>query len=88
MGTISDCLHLKVNLKKNTYLSLFVTLLPKIFKTFPTEEFFLFITGVNTTGAFKMALIGYSEAWGKLVHEKYLLSKISWHCPFKKFITF
>jgi hypothetical protein len=25
----------------------------------------------------------YSGAWGKLIHEKYLKSKISWHCPFK-----
>jgi hypothetical protein len=30
-----------------------------------------------------MALMGYSEAWGKLIHEKNLKSKISWHCPFK-----
>jgi hypothetical protein len=25
----------------------------------------------------------YSGAWGKLIHEKNLKSKISWHCPFK-----
>jgi hypothetical protein len=25
----------------------------------------------------------YSGAWGKLIHEKYLKSKISWLCPFK-----
>ncbi len=25
---------------------------------------------------------GYSGAWGKLIHEKNLTSKISWHCPF------
>ncbi len=23
-----------------------------------------------------------SGAWGKLIHEKILKSKISWHCPF------
>jgi hypothetical protein len=26
----------------------------------------------------------YSRAWGKLIHEKNLKSKISWHCPFKQ----
>jgi hypothetical protein len=25
----------------------------------------------------------YSGALGKLIHEKYLKSKLSWHCPFK-----
>jgi hypothetical protein len=25
----------------------------------------------------------YSGAWGKLINEKNLKSKISWHCPFK-----
>jgi hypothetical protein len=25
-----------------------------------------------------------SGAWGKLIHEKNLKSKISWRCPFKK----
>ncbi len=24
----------------------------------------------------------YSDAWGKLIHEKNQKSKISWHCPF------
>jgi hypothetical protein len=32
---------------------------------------------------FETALIGYSGAWGKLIHEKILKLKISWHCPFK-----
>ncbi len=27
--------------------------------------------------------MGYSGAGGKLIHEKNLKSKISWHCPFK-----
>jgi hypothetical protein len=31
---------------------------------------------------FEMALMGYSGALGKLIHEKNLKSKISWHCPF------
>ncbi len=25
----------------------------------------------------------YSDAWGKMIHEKNQKSKISWHCPFK-----
>jgi hypothetical protein len=25
----------------------------------------------------------YSGGWRKLIHEKYMKSKISWHCPFK-----
>jgi hypothetical protein len=32
---------------------------------------------------FETALMGYSGAWGELIHEKNLKSKISWHCPFK-----
>jgi hypothetical protein len=32
---------------------------------------------------FEMALLGYSGAWGKLIHEKNLKLKILWHCPFK-----
>ncbi len=27
--------------------------------------------------------MGCSRAWGKLIHEKNLKSKISWDCPFK-----
>jgi hypothetical protein len=27
--------------------------------------------------------MGYSVAWGELIHEKNLKSKISWHCPFE-----
>ncbi len=30
-----------------------------------------------------MAVMVYSDAWGKLIHEKNQKSKISWHCPFK-----
>jgi hypothetical protein len=32
---------------------------------------------------FEMALLVYSGAWRKLIHEKKQKSKISWHCPFK-----
>ncbi len=31
---------------------------------------------------FETALMVYSGAWGKLIHEKNQKSKISWHCPF------
>ncbi len=33
---------------------------------------------------FEMAVLVYSDAWGKLIHEKNQKSKISWHCPFNK----
>ncbi len=47
-----------------------------------------FVTGVNDTcgkflNKFETALTRYSGAWGKLIHEKNLKSKILWHCPFK-----
>ncbi len=32
---------------------------------------------------FETALMVYSGAWGKLIHEKNQKSKISGHCPFK-----
>ncbi len=33
---------------------------------------------------FETALLGYSGAWGKLIHERNLKSKIYRHCPFKR----
>jgi hypothetical protein len=30
---------------------------------------------------FEMAVMVYSGAWEKLIHEKNQKSKISWHCP-------
>jgi hypothetical protein len=32
---------------------------------------------------FETALVVYSGAWGKMIHEKNQKSKILWHCPFK-----
>ncbi len=32
---------------------------------------------------FEMNLMLFSWAWGKVIHEKILKQKISWHCPFK-----
>ncbi len=51
----------------------------KIIKTLLIEEFFhlhLEIISENFRKKFEMA-------WGKLIHEKYLNSKISWLCPLK-----
>ncbi len=31
----------------------------------------------------QMTLMLFSGAWGKMIHEKNLKQKISWHCPFK-----
>ncbi len=32
--------------------------------------------------------MGYSGAGGKLIHEKNQKQKISWHCPFKKKVSY
>jgi hypothetical protein len=32
---------------------------------------------------FEMILMLLSGAWGKVIHEKNLKQKISWHCPFE-----
>ncbi len=37
----------------------------------------------NFQNKFETALMGYSGAWEKLIYEKNLESKISWHCHFK-----
>ncbi len=34
---------------------------------------------------FETSLLGYLEVCGKLIHEKNLKSKISWHSPFKPY---
>ncbi len=55
-------------------------------------KIFLYATGVavgcenlrEISNKFHTVLMGYSVAGGKLIHEKNLKSKISWHCPFKK----
>ncbi len=35
---------------------------------------------------FEMALMVFSGAWGKLIHEKKQKLKIWWHCPFKIYL--
>jgi hypothetical protein len=63
----------------------------KIIKIFMIKHFF-YLPPVSTTPVvnlsgdyipdFVTALLGYSGAWGKLIQEKNLMLKISWHCPF------
>ncbi len=96
--------HRKVNLRKKIYLYVNSTTQRcpnKIFKTFLIEDFF-HLPPVSTTPA--MHLEQQISPWiftrirkspngilgglGKLIHEKKLKSKISWHCPFKAFSSF
>jgi hypothetical protein len=82
MGTISNCLHLKVNVKKKIVYIL--TLLPK---GVLMEDFFHLPESCEYlrefSKKFETVLMGYSGAGGKLIHEKNLTSKISWNCPLK-----
>ncbi len=85
IGTVSDCLHLKGNLKGKNYLYVISTIerCPnKIIKNLLIEDFFPFPPVSKTSVAvtceylsefsqkFETALMGYSRAWGKLIHEK------------------
>ncbi len=36
---------------------------------------------------FRMILMLFSEDWGKMIHEKNLKQKISWHCPLNKYLS-
>jgi hypothetical protein len=83
IATLSDCRHLKVNLKKK--ISICWLDYSKVLKK-KKNLIFWFATGApsaaisaNFWKKYEMALIGYSEAWGKLIHEKTLNYKISWH---------
>jgi hypothetical protein len=44
----------------------------------------------NFSKNIEITLTLFSGAWGKMIHEKNLKQKISWHCPFKerKFVLF
>ncbi len=99
MGTISGCRHLKVNLmaKIDIYVNLLPKgAQTKLFKFFCSKIFSIchrcrwhrWCTLSHEylrefSKKFEMAVIVYSDAWGKLIHEKNQQSKISWHCPFK-----
>ncbi len=86
METISDCLHFKVFLYVNS------TTQRCPFKTFrkffsichPCQWHWWCTLGENISKKCQTAIMGYSGAWGKPIHEKNLKSKISWHCPFRK----
>ena len=88
MRTISGCRHLKVNLKAKIYIYVNSTT-----QRCPNKFFCLKIFSICTLSreylrefskTFEMAVMVYSHAWGKLIHEKKQKSKISWHCPFKR----
>jgi hypothetical protein len=59
-----------------------LSLLPKDVHTKYLKVFHLPMVYPQILVKFKTALIGYSGAWGKLIHEKNLKSKISWQCLF------
>jgi hypothetical protein len=88
METISDYLHLKVKLMEKF---IFMLTLPKgrlksfsfyhrcrgdRWCTLSCEYFRKFFKNFKTT-------LMVSGTWGKLIHEKNLKSKISWHYPLK-----
>ncbi len=82
MGPILDCLHLEVNLKKQIYQYVNSTTQRcphKIFKTFLIENLLHLQISPQIFEKFETPLTGYSGAWEKLIHEKYLKSKISWN---------
>jgi hypothetical protein len=91
MKTISDCRHLKVNLKAKCYL--YYPKVPKQnYLNFSAWRFFSICHRWCTLSReylrqlskkIEMAVMVYSDAWGKLIHEKNQKSKISRHCPFK-----
>ncbi len=79
MGTISGCRYLKVNLKAKIYIQYMLTLLfksvpTKLLKIFLIEDIFHFHLELRISPRifenFETALMVYSGAWGKLIHEK------------------
>ncbi len=102
METISDCLHLKVNLKENIYLYVSSTThrcSNRKIKTFLSEDFFhlpLLSTHLwcslsckylcEFLETFETLLIGYTAAWRNLFMKKNVKWKISWHCPLIHFL--
>ncbi len=99
MGTISGCIHLKVNLKAKIYIYVNSTTQRcpyKIIKIFCLKIFSIchrcrwhrWCTLSREylrefSKKFEMAVMVHPDVWGKLIHEKKQKSKISWHCPFK-----
>ncbi len=99
MGTISGCWDLKVNLRQKCIYKLTLLpkgvqtkwlkpLLLKIFSICHLCQQHRWCTLRceylrEMSKKFETALMMYSGAWGKQIHEKNQKSKISWHCPFK-----
>ena len=98
METVSGCRLLKVNLEATIYIYVNSTTQrcpKKIIKIFLIKDFFHLLP-VSTTPVVHLelwislrifekignALMFYSGAWGKLIHEKNQKSKILWHHPF------
>ncbi len=82
-GTISDCLKFKWPWRKKIIHML--TLLPKGVQTIIWHPQVVHLELRISPRIFETALMGFSGAWGKLIHaKKSLLKKISWHCPFKQ----
>ncbi len=99
MGTISGCRHLRVNLRqkfihmltllpKGAQTKLLKFFCLKIFSICLRSRWHRWCTLSREylrkfSKKFEMAVMMYSDAWGKLIHEKNQKLKISWHCPFK-----
>ncbi len=101
-GTISGCRHLKVNLKAKVYIYVNSTTQRcknKLLKFFCLKIFSIchrcqrhrwctlsreYLSEFSKK--FEMVVLVYSDASGKLIHEKNQKLKISWHCPFKYYI--
>ncbi len=90
MGILTDRWHLKVNLKTK-----FIYMLTPLLKDVQKNQkifwlkIFWFATGANDTCGAPLKLSNGPNmilwGWGKLIREKNLKSKISWHCTFKPF---
>jgi hypothetical protein len=95
MGTLSDCWHLKVNLKKKMHLHVDSTnqRCSKFFLNKLLIEDFIDLPPVSTTSVVHLELRIFGKirngpngifwGWGELDSWKNPKSKISWHCSFQ-----
>ncbi len=100
MRTVSGCRNFKVNLKAKIYnmvtllpkgaqIKLLTFLCLKIFSICHRCRWHRWCTLSREylrefSKKIEKAVLVYSDAWGKLIHEKNQKSKISWHCPFNR----
>ncbi len=79
MRTMPGCRHLKVNLKAKIYTY------DNICHRYQWHRWYTLSCEYlrEFSKKFETALMVYSGAWGKLIHEKNQKSKISWHCRFQ-----